>query len=92
MASSDEEGNELELKESYTNPIRKVGKEVKYWVGLVKGEQEIKVQEKEVDEARWLDWEEAESTITFEEGRALLRKVRKALEIAGKGEGASSVL
>jgi hypothetical protein len=69
----------VEFRELYTNPIRKVGKEVRYWVGIVKGEQEVTVQE-EVDDAKWVGWDEAEKTITFEEGRAVLRRARACLE------------
>ncbi|TVY48939.1 Bis(5'-nucleosyl)-tetraphosphatase [asymmetrical] [Lachnellula occidentalis] len=74
------EGEEVEFREVYTNPIRKVGKEVRYWVGVVKGEQELVVQELEVGGAKWVGWDEAERTITFEEGRAILRRVRACLE------------
>ena len=70
----------MEFREVYTNPIRKVGKEVRYWVGVVKGEQEVTLQEKEVDGAKWVGWDEAESTITFEEGRAMLKRARACLE------------
>lgn len=74
------EGEEVEFREVYTNPIRKVGKEVRYWVGVVKGEQEVVMQEMEVDGAKWVGWDEAEKTITFEEGRAMLRRARACLE------------
>ncbi|TVY81678.1 hypothetical protein LSUE1_G003521, partial [Lachnellula suecica] len=41
----DENNNEAVFTETYTNPIRKAGKEVRYWAALVKGEQEVAVQE-----------------------------------------------
>ncbi|TVY53871.1 Bis(5'-nucleosyl)-tetraphosphatase [asymmetrical], partial [Lachnellula cervina] len=62
------EGEEVEFREVYTNPIRKVGKEVRYWVGVVKGEQEVVMQEMEVDGAKWVGWDEAEKTITLRRG------------------------
>ncbi|TVY18893.1 Diadenosine hexaphosphate hydrolase [Lachnellula arida] len=76
----DRDGEEIEFTEVYTNPVRKVGKEVRYWVGVVKGEQDVVLQEAEVDGAKWVGWDEAEETITFEEGRAMLRRVRACLE------------
>lgn len=69
--------------------MRRIGKEVRYWVGLVQGGQEVKVQAAEVNDARWLSWDEAEKTITFDEGRAMLRRLKACLQ---KGETASSVL
>jgi hypothetical protein len=54
----------------YVNPVRKVGREVRYWVGLVRdGESKIKIQEREVAGARWCDWEDAMKLITFDEAR-----------------------
>ncbi len=63
------------------NPIRKVGKEVKYWVTLVRdGEQRIKLQAKEVNDARWCGWQEALELITFDETRTMLTKAARLLE------------
>ena len=76
------EGNEGDssFKEVYVNPVRNVGKEVKYWVGLVKdGENKIKVEEREVADARWCDWEEALHLITFDETRNMLKAAPNAL-------------
>lgn len=70
------------------NPIRREGKEVVYFVGLVRGEQELRLQEKEVAGARWVGWDEALEVITFEEGREMLRGAREAL---GLGDGSSEV-
>lgn len=69
-----------EFREVYTNPIRKVGKEVRYWVALVKGGQGLRVDENEVEEARWCRWDEAPGLITFNEGKEVLRRVGRALE------------
>ncbi|CZR52380.1 uncharacterized protein PAC_02257 [Phialocephala subalpina] len=82
----DKEGNEIHLKERYTNPIRRKGKEVTYFLGLVPEGQEIKLQEKEVADARWVSWDEAIGLITFEECRSMLGVVREALD-SGEGEG-----
>ncbi len=76
-------GDSLDLKERYLNPVKKVGKEVRYWVVLVTGEQatrELRLQTKEVNDSRWCGWDEAESLVTFEETRAMLKSVREAME------------
>ncbi len=80
----------MSFTERYQNPIRKVGKEVRYWVGVLKGVQakrEIKVQAAEVIEAGWFGWEEGMERITFEEGREMLRKVEELLENGTQGKG-----
>jgi len=64
----------------YVNPVRSVGKEVRYWVGLVRGDQKIKVQEREVAGAMWVTWEEALNKVTFEECRGMLRAVIDVLD------------
>ena len=56
------------------NPVRKLGKEVRCWVGLVRdSEGKAKVQEREVADARWYDWEDAMKLITFDEASNMLR-------------------
>lgn len=73
-------GGDSSFKEVYVNPVRNVGKEVRYWVGLVKdGESKIKVQEREVADARWCGWEEALNLITFDEARNMLKTVERSL-------------
>ncbi|KAH6679656.1 NUDIX hydrolase domain-like protein [Halenospora varia] len=76
-SSSPKDGEEkaISFSEVYENPIRKVGKEVRYWVAVVKGEQEVRFQEKEVEEGRWCSFEEAKGLITFTEGRRILEDV-----------------
>ncbi|KAE8453347.1 hypothetical protein EG329_011415 [Mollisiaceae sp. DMI_Dod_QoI] len=81
-------GEKIKLRERYMNPIRRQGKEVVYFVGLVRGEQELRLQEKEVAGARWVGWDEALEVVTFEEGREMLRGAREAL---GLGDGSSEV-
>ncbi|KAH8684761.1 NUDIX hydrolase domain-like protein, partial [Tricladium varicosporioides] len=73
--SKDGEEKAVSFSEVYENPIRKVGKEVRYWVAFVKEEQEVRVQEKEVEEGRWCGFEEAKGLITFTEGRRILEDV-----------------
>lgn len=69
------------FKETYVNPVRKVGKEVRYWVALVRqGDRKLRLQEKEVADARWCSWDEAEALITFQEGRNVLLEAVKILE------------
>ena len=69
------------------NPVRNVGKEVRYWVGLVKdGDSKIKVQEREVADARWCSWEEAMALITFEEARNMLKTVESTLSSSASGK------
>lgn len=82
-----ENGKEITLRERYTNPIRKQGKEVVYFVAVVRGEQEVRLQEKEVESARWVGWEEGRGLITFEECREMLGIVAKALDATIGGEG-----
>lgn len=77
--------------EVYTNPIRKVGKEVRYWVGVVRGEQEVRVQVEEVGEARWVGWEEAMETVTFDEGREMLRRVKACLGVGVREVGCNGL-
>jgi bis(5'-nucleosidyl)-tetraphosphatase len=81
------DASESSFKEVYVNPVRNVGKEVRYWVGLVKdGESRIKVQEREVADARWCDWEEAKKLITFEEARNMLKAVERSLSTPASGK------
>lgn len=75
-----EEGEEeVVIKEVYTNPVRNVGKEVRFWLGLVMGEQSVKLQAKEVAGAEWMGWEQAVERITFQEGKEMLRGVMEYL-------------
>lgn len=75
----DAEKDIIEFREVYVNPIRKVGKEVRYWPAVVIGEQQVELQQEEVEEYRWCEWAEAEGLITFSEGRAVLRQVKDCL-------------
>lgn len=75
------------LVERYTNPTKGWIKEVRYWVALVEdsrvageGEKAIEVQQKEVDDAKWVSWEEAEELITFDKGKAILKAAKDLLE------------
>jgi hypothetical protein len=72
------------LTSVYFNPVKKVGKEVRYWVGVVRhpdaAAQVVEVQqEKEVNGARWCTWEEARELITFQGGRDVLEMVGEVL-------------
>ena len=56
------EGISLEILRSgrySVNPYKNIGKETRFWVGIVRGEQEVILQTEEVDEFRWCGWEEA---------------------------------
>lgn len=75
-----EEGEEDEygdtpLRQYSVNPYKTIGKETRFWVGVVRGEQEVRLQTEEVDEYRWCGWEEAMGCITFEDARGVLRMV-----------------
>lgn len=79
------------LKERYRNVLKGWVKEVRYWVALVEqpdhgeeGELAIKVQEKELLEAKWFSWEEAGRVLTFEKGKELLAVARGLLDNHGK--------
>lgn len=70
------------LTDKYRSLSKGSVKEVRYWVGLAEsqGEAEIKIQEAEVADARWLVWKEALELITFERGRRLLRVAMELLD------------
>jgi 8-oxo-dGTP pyrophosphatase MutT (NUDIX family) len=75
------------LLERYTNPVKGWIKEVRYWIGLVSdarvvGEADIalKIQEKEVGDARWVSWEDAENLITFQKMKDILRLAKGLLD------------
>jgi hypothetical protein len=57
-------------------------KEAQYWVGLAEWhrESEIKIQESEVEAARWLCWKEAMELITLERKRKLLATAMELLD------------
>ncbi len=83
VTGSEENKKEVEFKERYTNPIRRKGKQVRFWVAFVKSERakmKIKVQEREVVEAGWYSWGEANRKLTFEETRGVLNSVGEFLD------------
>ncbi|KAK6602201.1 hypothetical protein ACHAPC_004722 [Botrytis cinerea] len=78
------------FSERYINPVRKNGKEVRYWLALVgkeEGEKEIKLQEKEVAGYKWCSWDEAAEKVTYDETKATLRRAVAMLEGYGKADG-----
>jgi 8-oxo-dGTP pyrophosphatase MutT (NUDIX family) len=68
------------LIERYRNKKKGWVKEVRYWIGLVEGQGEPNVQEKEVSEARWMSYEEALDLATYERTKELLRQTMKLLD------------
>ncbi|KAL3421765.1 hypothetical protein PVAG01_05921 [Phlyctema vagabunda] len=71
------------FREVYVNPMRNVGKEVRYWVVLVKPDEaskELQLQEVEVNDAAWYGWDEASQKITYGEARDMFEGVVEALE------------
>jgi 8-oxo-dGTP pyrophosphatase MutT (NUDIX family) len=89
----DRKGEEVEgdeygdtpLRQYSVNPYKNIGKETRFWVGIVRGEQEVRLQTEEVDEFNWCGWEEAGWLITFENTRSVLRMVRRLMgEDGGK--------
>lgn len=76
-----EKGGDGAWVETYINPAKGWVKEVRYWIGIVPFDSgNVQIQEQEIAEARWMGWDEAESLFTFEEGRIILRDVRKTLD------------
>lgn len=71
------------LKEEYSffRDLKKVEKEVFYYIVQVRGD--IKFQKKEILDGRWVDIEEAYGLITFSESRKLCEKVRDILKNPG---------
>ncbi|CAD6446236.1 abe63b89-7c5d-48b1-9d9d-6402a9e889ef-CDS [Sclerotinia trifoliorum] len=75
------------FSEIYINPVRKNGKEVRYWLALVgkeEGEKQIKLQEKEVAGYKWCSWEETAELLTYDEAKEKLRRVLARFEDCGK--------
>ena len=70
-----ESGEDTPFKVYNVNPIKKVGKETKFWVGVVRGEADLRLQVGEVAEGRWCGWEEAMALVTFENTKEMLRKL-----------------
>lgn len=54
---------------------------------MVRGEQEIRVQEREVGDARWVSWAVARELVTFEECRGLVEFVGGELNKAAEEGG-----
>jgi len=81
ISSRDGDGKEVEFKEVYRVVLKgeELGKEVRYWVAVVRGEQEVRVQEVEVAGAEWVGWDEAEERISFESAKVMVRRVRELL-------------
>lgn len=78
------------FSERYINPVRKNGKEVRYWLALVgreEGEKEITVQEKEVAGYEWCPWEKAIEKMSYGESKELLTRVLVMFEGYGKVDG-----
>lgn len=62
-----------------TGPGAPYPKAVTYFLGIVRG-REARPAEEEIAELEWLPYEEALRTLTYEEGRDVLRAVRKHLD------------
>ncbi|KAG4032802.1 hypothetical protein MFRU_006g02660 [Monilinia fructicola] len=75
------------FSERYINPVRKNGKEVRFWPALLpkeEGEKEIKIQEKEVAGYKWCSWEEAVEKMTFDESKETFKRALAMFEGHGK--------
>jgi 8-oxo-dGTP pyrophosphatase MutT (NUDIX family) len=70
-----DEFGDTPFRQYSVNPYKNIGKETRFWVGIVRGEQEVRLQTEEVDEYKWCGWEEAMGCITFEDTRGVLRMV-----------------
>jgi 8-oxo-dGTP pyrophosphatase MutT (NUDIX family) len=80
-----DEFGDTPLRQYSVNPYKTIGKETRFWVGIVRGEQDVRLQTEEVDEYKWCGWEEASQLITFENTRSVLRMVGRLMgEDGGK--------
>jgi len=78
------------FSEKYINPVKKNGKEVRFWPALVgkeEGEKEIKIQENEVAGYKWCLWEEAVEKMTYVESKNTLKRALTMFEDYGKVDG-----
>jgi 8-oxo-dGTP pyrophosphatase MutT (NUDIX family) len=71
----EDEFGDTPLRQYSINLYKNIGKETRFWVGIVRGEQEVRVHIEEVDEYKWCGWEDAGRLITFEDTRSVLRMV-----------------
>lgn len=80
----DKTGEEVQFRERYINPASRKGrKEVRFWVAEVRGkdaEKELRVQEKEVEEARWCTFKEASELLTHQETKEIAELVGNCLD------------
>jgi bis(5'-nucleosidyl)-tetraphosphatase len=79
---TDKAGEVVQFRERYINPIRRQGKEVRFWVAEIKGEEaekELRVQEREIEEARWCTFEEASKLLKYQETREVAELVGMCL-------------
>lgn len=58
----------------------KIPKTVKYWVGLVKPDQSVKIQPEEVLDSVWLPLDKASAHITYASAKQLLQEVIEAIQ------------
>jgi 8-oxo-dGTP pyrophosphatase MutT (NUDIX family) len=70
------------LSERYRNPVRGWVKEVRYWMGLVEGQTDVKfeLQQTELVDARWLPWNDAVDIVIYEKGKELLKRAMQLLD------------
>ncbi|ESZ92438.1 hypothetical protein SBOR_7197 [Sclerotinia borealis F-4128] len=71
------------FSERYINPVRKNGKEARFWPALVgkeEGEKELKLQEKEVAGYMWCSWDEALEKLTYDEAKKTLKRALAMFE------------
>ena len=73
--------NEKLLTEQYTFILdrKRVFKQVQYFVAEVDGE--VKLQEQEIHDGKWLVFQKAMAQVTHQEGKALLVEVEKMLTV-----------
>ncbi|MBF0517286.1 MAG: NUDIX domain-containing protein [Nitrospirae bacterium] len=65
---------------SYSRNNERLNKTVEYFIGRVTN-RAVSIQHEEIMAYRWADFAEAEATITFDEGKGLLRQVNQYLEM-----------
>lgn len=72
--------DEKPLTEQYTFILerKRVFKQVQYFVAEVDGE--IKLQEQEIHDGKWIPFQKAIAQVTHQEGKALLVEVEKMLQ------------
>lgn len=69
-------------KYSFTRDNKRIHKTVQYFIGRVSNKA-VTIQQEEIKAYKWAEFAEADATLTFREGKHLLRQVRQFIETEG---------